>query len=153
MDDFQRLVDVALKTVVEVFPWDLEDEIQSNTELIVIDIREQNEFERMHIKGSIHVPRGLLEGACVWNYNETVPILARSRNQSIVLVCRSGKRSALATSTLHDMNFTNVRSLKLGIKGWNDNDLEMVDNNNEIVDIEIADKWLNTGVSKDKIEP
>jgi rhodanese-related sulfurtransferase len=153
MDDFQRLVDVALKTVVEVFPWDLEDEIQSNTELIVIDIREQNEFERMHIKGSIHVPRGLLEGACVWNYNETVPILARSRNQSIVLVCRSGKRSALAASTLHDMNFTNVRSLKLGIKGWNDNDLEMVDNNNEIVDIEIADKWLNTGVSKDKIEP
>ncbi|HIK77022.1 MAG TPA: rhodanese-like domain-containing protein [Gammaproteobacteria bacterium] len=152
MDDFQRLVDTALIAVTEVFPWVLEDEILSSSELIILDIREQNEFDQMHIKGSIHIPRGILESSCVWNYDETVPSLANSRGQNIVTVCRSGKRSALAALTLQSMNFTNVRSLKLGIKGWNDNGLDMVNYNNEIVDTDLADVWLNTIVSKDKLK-
>ncbi|MEO1943912.1 MAG: rhodanese-like domain-containing protein [Candidatus Thioglobus sp.] len=152
MDDFQRLVDTALIAVTEVFPWVLEDEILSSSELIILDIREQNEFDQMHIKGSIHIPRGILESSCVWNYDETVPSLANSRDQNIVTVCRSGKRSALAALTLQSMNFTNVRSLKLGIKGWNDNGLDMVNYNNEIVDTDLADVWLNTIVSKDKLK-
>lgn len=153
MDDFQRLVDTALMAVSEVFPWDLEGEILSSSELIILDIREQNEFDQMHIKGSIHIPRGILESSCVWNYDETIPSLANSRDQNIVTVCRSGKRSALAALTLQSMNFNNVRSLKLGIKGWNDNGLEMVNYNNAIVDTDLADVWLNTIVSKDKLKP
>jgi rhodanese-related sulfurtransferase len=43
-----------------------------------------------------------------------------------VLICRSGNRSVLAALTMQQMGFENVRSLKLGIKGWNDNDLEML---------------------------
>jgi rhodanese-related sulfurtransferase len=153
MDDFQRLVEEALLSVPEIFPWDLEEEVNSQSDLIVLDIREQEEFDEMHIKGSIHVPRGMLESACVWNYVDTVPALANSRDQNIVIVCRSGKRSALASLTLQRMNFTNVRSLKLGIKGWNDNDLEMVNKIGETVDIEMADLWLNKSISEDKMMP
>jgi rhodanese-related sulfurtransferase len=153
MDDFQRLVEEALLSVPEIFPWDLEEEVNSQSDLIVLDIREQEEFDEMHINGSIHVPRGMLESACVWNYVDTVPALANSRDQNIVIVCRSGKRSALASLTLQRMNFTNVRSLKLGIKGWNDNDLEMVNKIGETVDIEMADLWLNKSISEDKMMP
>jgi rhodanese-related sulfurtransferase len=153
MDDFQRLVEEALLSVPEIFPWDLEEEVNSQSDLIVLDIREQEEFDEMHIKGSIHVPRGMLESACVWNYVDTVPALANSRDQNIVIVCRSGKRSALASLTLQRMNFTNVRSLKLGIKGWNDNDLEMVNKIGETVDIEMADLRLNKSISEDKMMP
>jgi rhodanese-related sulfurtransferase len=153
MDDYQRLVEKALKTVNEVTPWDLEEEIQKKTGLILLDIREQNEFDMMHIKRSIHVPRGVLEGACVWNYDDTVPKLAQARNQYIVVICRSGNRSALAVLTMQQMGFTKVHSLKMGIKGWNDNDFEMENANHTIVDIDQADKWLNRAVSEDKLAP
>jgi rhodanese-related sulfurtransferase len=153
MDGYQRLVVKALGSVDEVLPWDLEEEIEQNPKLIVLDIRELDEFEMMHIKGSLHVPRGVLEGACVWNYDDTVPVLAQARDQNIVVVCRSGNRSALAALTMQQMGFEQVRSLKLGIKGWNDNDLEMVNNQRDIVDIDQIDEWLNRAVPEDKLQP
>ncbi|MCS5633150.1 MAG: rhodanese-like domain-containing protein [Candidatus Marinimicrobia bacterium] len=153
MDGYQRLVVKALKEVGEILPWDLETEIEQNPELIVLDIRESDEYEMMHIKGSLHVPRGVLEGACVWNYDDTIPALAKARDQNIVVVCRSGSRSALAALTMQQMGFEHVRSLKLGIKGWNDNDLEMLNNHGDIVDIEQIDEWLNRAVSEDKLKP
>ena len=153
MDGYQRLVVKALGSVDEVLPWDLEEEIGQNPKLIVLDIRELDEFEMMHIKGSLHVPRGVLEGACVWNYDDTVPALAQARDQNIVVVCRSGNRSALAALTMQKMGFEQVRSLKLGIKGWNDNDLEMINNQRDIVDIDQIDEWLNRAVSEDKLQP
>ncbi len=153
MDDYQKLVAQALKTVDEIMPWDLEEEVEQNPSLILLDIREQDEFDRMYIQSSIHVPRGTLEGACAWNYDDTVPELARARNQNIVVVCRSGNRSALAAYTMQQMGFENVRSLKLGIKGWNDNDIEMLDINGNIVDIDEADEWLNRAVAADKQQP
>jgi len=153
MDGYQRLVVKALKEVGEILPWDLEIEIEQNPELIVLDIRESDEFEMMHIKSSLHVPRGVLEGACVWNYDDTIPALAKARDQNIVVVCRSGSRSALAALTMQQMGFEHVRSLKLGIKGWNDNDLEMLNNQGDIVDIDQIDEWLNRAVSEDKLNP
>ena len=153
MDGYQRLVVRALSSVEEVLPWDLEEEIAQNPELIVLDIREADEFEMMHIKGSLHVPRGVLEGACVWNYDDTIPKLAQDRGQNIVVVCRSGNRSALAALTMQQMGFEQVRSLKLGIKGWNDNDLEMINNQRDIIDIDEADEWLNRAVPEDKLQP
>ena len=152
MDGYQRLVVKALGSVDEVLPWDLEEEIEQNPKLIVLDIRELDEFEMMHIKDSLHVPRGVLEGACVWNYDDTVPVLAQARDQNIVVVCRSGNRSALAALTMQQMGFEQVRSLKLGIKGWNDNDLEMVNNQRDIVDIDQIDEWLNRSVPEDKLQ-
>ncbi|SGZ79948.1 Rhodanese-related sulfurtransferase [Bathymodiolus thermophilus thioautotrophic gill symbiont] len=152
MDDYQKLVEQALESVSEIMPWDLEEDIP-DTGLILLDIREQDEFNRMHIPNSIHIPRGLLESACVWNYDDTVPMLAASRNQNIVLICRSGNRSVLAAQTLQQMGFENVRSLKLGIKGWNDNDFEMLDIKGNIVDIDQADEWLNRTVTDEKRQP
>ncbi|MBT4123034.1 MAG: rhodanese-like domain-containing protein [Candidatus Ruthia sp.] len=153
MDGYQRLVIKALRSVEEVLPWDLEEEIEQDLNLIVLDIREPSEFEMMHIKDSIHVPRGVLEGACVWNYDDTIPALAQARDQNIVVVCRSGNRSVLAALTMQQMGFEHVRSLKLGIKGWNDNDLEMLNNQGDVVDINQIDEWLNKAVPEDKLKP
>jgi rhodanese-related sulfurtransferase len=153
MDEYQKLVVKALRTVGEVLPWDLEEEIEQDPELIVLDIREQDEFDMMHIDHSLHVPRGQLEGACIWNYDDTIPTLAQARDQNIVVVCRSGNRSALAALTMQQIGFTQVRSLKLGIKGWNDNDLKMLNNKGDIVDIDKVDEWLNRAVPEENLQP
>ena len=152
MDDYQKLVAQALMTVDEILPWDLEAMMQ-DTSLILLDVREPNEFAMMHIQHSINVPRGLLEGACCWNYDDTEPRLANARNQPIVVICRSGNRSALAAFTLQQMGFSDVKSLKLGIKGWNDSDMPMLNQQGEIIDVDEADVWLNTPVAEDKLKP
>jgi rhodanese-related sulfurtransferase len=68
MDDYQKLVAKALVSVDEILPWDLEEEIAQNSDLILLDIREQAEFEMMHIKDALHVARGVLEGFASFFY-------------------------------------------------------------------------------------
>ena len=151
MDDYQRLVSQALENIEEIFPWDLEEKINDKN-LILLDIREKNEFDFMHIKNSINVPRGILEGACCWNYNDTIPELVEARDKEIVVICKSGNRSALACLTMQNMGYNNIKSLKLGIKGWNDNDFISFDINNNTVNIDIADSWLNSPPTKKQLK-
>jgi rhodanese-related sulfurtransferase len=150
---YKELVDEALKIIPEVFPWDLEEELASENSLLLLDIREKDEFEMMHIKGSLLVPRGTLEGACEWDFHDTQPILASSREQDIVVICRSGNRSALAGVVMKQLGFKNIRSLKMGIKGWNDNEMPLVDKNNNLVDVDKMDDILNEPVPKNKLTP
>ena len=67
---------------------------------LVLDIREPYEFDFMLIDGSHNVPRGVLESACVWDYEEIIPELVTAREREIVVVCRSGHRSLLAAKIL-----------------------------------------------------
>lgn len=138
MKTFNELVNQSLENVEELFPWDLEEELQTNTDLLVLDIREPYEFDAMHIKGSLNVPRGVLESACEYNYEETVPELVEARDRDIVVICRSGKRSVLAADVMQQMGFKRVRSLKTGLRGWSDYEQDMVDRNDELVDEDTA---------------
>ncbi len=77
--------------------------------------------------------------------------LASSRDQNIVLICRSGNHSILAAQTMQQLGFKSVRSLKLGIKGWNDNDFATIDAAGKMVDIDKSDEWLNTQVPAENL--
>jgi rhodanese-related sulfurtransferase len=116
---FTDYVAEAAKVVEEVMLWDLEEELEGGTTPLILDIREPNEFDFMHIDGSSNVPRRVLESACEWYYEETIPELVNSRDRDIVIVCRSGHRSLLAGRTLKEIGFSNVRSLKTGLRSWN----------------------------------
>ncbi len=108
----------------------------------------------MHIDGSSNVPRGVLESACEWDYEETIPELVNSRDRDIVIVCRSGHRSLLAGRTLKEIGFSNVRSLKTGLRGWNDYEMPMVRQDGEDPVIEAnADKHFTPQVREDQFKP
>ncbi|MDH4286276.1 MAG: rhodanese-like domain-containing protein, partial [Gallionella sp.] len=96
----------------------------------------------LHIPGSINVPRGILEQSCEWDYDETVPPLAAGRDQQIVVICRSGKRSVLAADTMQKMGFTGVVSLKTGVRGWADYEQSMVNAGGAMLDADAADELL-----------
>ena len=153
MKKFVDLINETLPNVTEIFPWDLEEELKKNPKLLLLDIREPYEFEPMHIKGSINVPRGILEMACEWGYEETVPELATARDRETVIICRSGNRSVLAAFIMQLLGFKNVMSLKTGLRGWNDYELKLVDNNDKEVDIEVADDFFDTKVSPEQMPP
>ena len=128
----------ALKTVNELFPWDLQVELQNNPDLLLLDIREPYEFDAMHIEDAINVPRGILETACDYNYEETLPELVEARERDIVVICRSGKRSVLAADVMQQMGYRKTRSLKTGMLGWSDYEQVMVDGDGNPVDEDSA---------------
>ena len=153
MKTYNQLIEECLETVEEVFPWDLEEELQSDTKPIILDIREPYEFDAMRIKDSINVPRGILEQSCEWDYEETIPELVNSRDKAIVLVCRSGNRSVLAAYTMQQMGYENVKSLKTGLKGWTDYERPLVDNSNQEIDIDDADDYFASKVKPEQMHP
>ena len=153
MHTYQSLINEALETVAEIFPWDLEDSLGMDEKPLIVDIREPAKFDLGHIKGSLHVPRGQLEGACEWNYLETEPELVTARERQVILVCCSGRRSALAARTMMSMGYRDVKSLKTGIKGWNDADLPLVDARGASVDADELDETLSKPIPPEKLAP
>ena len=70
----------------------------------------------------------------------------KARQQPVVLVCRSGNRRILAALSLQQLGYEQVYSLKTGIRGWNDYELPLINQQGELVDGELADQLLNPPV-------
>ena len=141
-----QIVEETSKTITEIMPWDLEEKLDSDKPPMLVDIREPYEFDAMHIQGSLSAPRGILETACEFNYEETIPELAAAREAEIILICRSGNRSVLTTAVLQELGYLHVASLKTGLRGWNDYEQPMVNNNNEVIDIDDADDYFSVKI-------
>lgn len=142
MKTFNQLVAETAELITELMPWDLADKIQSQQDLLIVDVREADEFAAMHIRDAINIPRGILEAASEFGYDETEPQLASARDRNVVIVCRSGKRSCMAAHTLQQLGFKNTTSLKTGLRGWNDYEQTLVDSNNKAVDGDDAEEFL-----------
>ncbi|MDX1593489.1 MAG: rhodanese-like domain-containing protein [Gammaproteobacteria bacterium] len=152
----QRFADLVAFTrpgVRELFPWDLREELDAGRDLLLVDIREPYEYGAMHVSGSRNVPRGILELACDWGYEETVPELAAARARDIVLLCRSGNRTILAADVMQRMGFTAVRSLRTGLRGWNDYEQPLVDAAGAPVTLDAADDYFAPRISADQVGP
>jgi len=73
---------------------------------LLVDVREDNEWQAAHAAGAIHLSKGVIER----DIETTVP----DKRTKMVLYCGGGYRSALATDNLQKMGYTNVLSLDGG---------------------------------------
>lgn len=153
MKTFAQIVDKIAPFITEMMPWEVEEFLEEHSDALIVDIRETHEYDTMHIKDSLHVPRGILENACEWDFEETEPELVEARHRPIVLVCRSGNRTALAAYTLQEMGYEQVVSLKTGLRGWNDYELPLVDIEEKPVDIEDADRYFANKILAEQRNP
>ncbi len=153
MKTFKDLIEESLPHIKEKFPWDLEERLAENDDVLLIDITEPNEYATVHIQNSINVPRGILEAACSWDYEDTVPALAAGHDKEIVIICRSGNRSALAALTMQIMGFKNVTSLKTGLRGWFEYELPLYNGDGNEVDEDAADEYFSKGPRPDQLKP
>ena len=97
--------------VQEVDPAEVSEHLGDG--ITLIDVRESEEWDRGHIPGAVHVPRGYLESRIDANVAD--------RDKPVVLYCASGQRSALAAHTLTELlGFSDVRSMTGGITLWKD---------------------------------
>ena len=79
---------------------------------MLLDVREPAEWQAGHVPGAFHVPLGELEGR----------LAALPRDRRVVVICRSGNRSATATSLLVRSGFDAV-NLRGGMRAWASNGL------------------------------
>lgn len=77
---------------------------------VLVDVREDREYEADHIPGAVHLGKGIIERDIEAKY----PAL----DTPLVLYCGGGFRSALAADNLQKMGYTNVISMDGGIRGW-----------------------------------
>lgn len=108
---FRDLVNEAKTRIQEVDAATLRQWQTENPHLVIIDVREPEDFSHGHIQGAINVPRGLLE----LDIDEVIP----EQNKIVVAYCGGGSRSALAADTLQIMGYDHVYSLAQGWRGWN----------------------------------
>ena len=87
-------------------------------EAVLVDVREPAEYATGHLPGAVNIPRGVLEfeiSAHPAVANVTEPTLA-NRSRPLVVYCAAGGRAALATQTLQELGFSQVCSIRGGIK-------------------------------------
>ena len=111
---YQQIVTEALQVIPEVAPAQLQTRLDSGEQIVLIDVREPDEFARGKIPGAYTIPRGVLE----MQVDGRLP-----RESTVVLYCGGGGRSALAAKSLADMGFENVENLQGGWQAWTNSGL------------------------------
>jgi sulfur-carrier protein adenylyltransferase/sulfurtransferase len=118
-DASRELMRRARREVPEWTPAQTNEELtQRLDEVILVDVREKNEWDESYIPGAIHIPRGFLE----LRIEETVP----NKDKQVVLYCAGGTRSMFAGLTLKQMGYENVVSMAGGISQWKNSGLPVV---------------------------
>ena len=106
---FLAIVEAARSEISEYEAPDLRTMMDDGAPLVVIDVREQHEFEAGHLIGAIHIGKGVIE--------RDIEKHGFDDKARIVLYCGGGYRSAIAAKSLKDMGWTNVSSLWGGWRG------------------------------------
>jgi len=97
--------------VEEVDPAEVSEHLGNG--VVLVDVRESEEWDRGHIPGAVHVPRSYLESR--------IEGAAPDRAARVILYCASGQRSALAAHTLKEvLGYSDVASMTGGITLWKD---------------------------------
>ncbi len=103
--------------IAEVDPREVHGLSENGSGAVIVDVREQHEFEESHIPGAVHVPRGHLESR--------IETTAPDKSRRVVLYCASGNRSALAADTMQQLGYEDVASMTGGITLWKDRGYEV----------------------------
>jgi rhodanese-related sulfurtransferase len=109
---FLKLVQDARKRVTETNVPDVKRRIDAGEKLLLVDVREDNEWTKGHVPNAIHLGRGIIER----DIEQRIP----DTGAKLVLYCGGGFRSALVAENLQKMGYTNVESMDGGWKGWLD---------------------------------
>ena len=83
--------------------------MDSGEDFIILDVREQDEYDSGHIPGSILIPYREIEEKAI----EVLP----DKDRQILVYCRSGRRSKIASQSLAKLGYTNIKEFG-GIIDW-----------------------------------
>lgn len=109
------MVDIARPHATEITLEEARRRLEKNPTAILLDVREDKEWEKAHAARALHLGRGVLER----DIEERFP----NKASEILMYCGGGYRSVLACLTAQQMGYTNVCSIQGGYRemlatGW-----------------------------------
>jgi rhodanese-related sulfurtransferase len=107
---FLAIVNDAKSRIRETTVDETKKRLDRKDKFVLIDVREDREFDADHIPGAVHLGKGIIER----DIEHTYPDL----NTELVLYCGGGFRSAMAADNLQKMGYKNVISMDGGIREW-----------------------------------
>jgi len=108
---FLRLVDEARARIRETDVHEVRARmLAGDGPLLLLDVREESEWDAGRIPGARHLGKGILER----DIEAAVP----DRDTEVVLYCGGGYRSALAAESLGRMGYRRILSMDGGFRGW-----------------------------------
>ncbi len=90
-------------------------------EVFILDVRRQDEYDSGHIRGSTRIPLQDIQGEELAKSLNEIP-----RDKKILVYCRTGHRSALASEILKNNGFKEVYNMKGGITEWTNAGYEVI---------------------------
>lgn len=108
--EFLKIVNDSKKRIKEIDFRDIKKRLDAGEKFILVDTREDNEWQRGHIPNAIHLGKGIIER----DIEAAIP----DKSAPLVLYCGGGFRSALAAENLQKMGYKNVVSMDGGWRGW-----------------------------------
>lgn len=85
-------------------------EMMDTQEVIILDVRERDEYDSGHIPGAVLLPVGTIDG-------DTAAEVIPEKDSTVLVYCRSGNRSKTASSALAELGYTNIYEFG-GINTW-----------------------------------
>lgn len=107
---FIQIVNDAKSRVRECTVQDVKEKMDRGEDFTLIDVREDNEWEKGHLPQAVHLGKGIIE--------RDIHKVAPDETREIILYCGGGYRSALAADNLQKMGYKNVISMDGGFSGW-----------------------------------
>lgn len=114
---FVKIVDSVRPHIRECTVADVVARRRQGDRFVLVDVREESEFNAARIPGAMHIGKGVMER----DIEEKIP----DTSAAIVLYCGGGYRSALAAMNLKQMGYTNVISMDGGFRGWKEAGLDV----------------------------
>ena len=111
---FLAIVNDSLSRVREISVEEVRGDTDSSVDFVLVDVREDSEWNASHATGAIHLGKGIIE--------RDIETVIPEADKKIVLYCGGGYRSALAADNLQKMGYTNVFSMAGGWKAWKEAD-------------------------------
>ncbi len=105
---FLKIVDEAKKQVKEITVEQARERMAQNPAAILLDVREDTEWQNGHAREAIHIGKGVLE--------RDIEKLIPNPNAELIMYCGGGFRSALTAEVAQRMGYRNVSSLAGGYK-------------------------------------
>ncbi len=106
----QQLVQEAKAVIQEVTVGDGKKMLDAKEALIVLDVRDSQEFAEGHIPGAINISRGSLEFK--------VAMIIPDKHSKIIVYCGLDLRAPLATKTLNDLGYKKAVNMIGGLEAW-----------------------------------
>lgn len=98
----------------EISPSDVVKKVQSNSDVVLLDVRTPEEYEEIHLENALLLPVQELSQQSL----SAIGLGEDAKDKEIVIYCRSGARSQTAFNIMESLGYTNIKSVAGGMIHW-----------------------------------